>query len=411
MNFTIKNIKLCIRRGKLLKGGALSGPIIFYIFNLIFARGFTKQIVRSKKNLLKIKSNIIDFYIAKSLFMFGNYSDSITILESLDKRVDDIEVTYLLAECHNKNNDKIIAWDILKKSIAQSSRLKVWLLLANLVESQTEFDELYKIWNEKILEGKIPKHHLDVNSYIATAALRSRNYDIAIQIWLELYTRAKERKIALPSVKNKRLISCSANEALLDLKSTLNNDNIVFFLISGTLLGCVRENQLLGHDKDIDVGVWDDFDYDHIANVFLKSGCFEVQAMRSEHCVRVKHLNGVAIDVFIHYREKRNYWHAGVKLMWNNSPFSLIERRFLNSNFFIPENYDLYLTENYGEWRTPKLDFDSTFDTPNASIINTNEIMVHIYRSLCLAYLKGDEVKIRKLEKLLEQPSNLMQIK
>src|SRR5262249_38317701 len=43
--------------------------------------------------------------------------------------------------------------------------------------------------------------------------------------------------------------------ALSQLKEELDKLGVEFFLVSGTFLGCEREGSLLGHDKDIDVGV------------------------------------------------------------------------------------------------------------------------------------------------------------
>ncbi|MCV4809740.1 hypothetical protein OFB93_32225, partial [Escherichia coli] len=74
-----------------------------------------------------------------------------------------------------------------------------------------------------------------------------------------------------------------------------------------------------------------------------------------------------------------SYWHAGSKLRWNNTPFNLISYGFLGNVFLIPENYDLYLTENYGNWMQEKMKFDSAFDTPNHEIVNMYELKIHAY--------------------------------
>lgn len=160
----------------------------------------------------------------------------------------------------------------------------------------------------------------------------------------------------------------------------LDQKQIPFFLISGTLLGCIREGKLLGHDKDIDVGVWDEYSYEELANYLATSGYFYVVPTRTKHLVMLRHVNGIAIDVFIHYREPNDYWHAGVKIKWHNSPFNLVYKDFLGQQYLIPENYDLYLTENYGDWRTPKTKFDSAFDAPNMEVINEAEMQIYVIK-------------------------------
>ena len=45
-------------------------------------------------------------------------------------------------------------------------------------------------------------------------------------------------------------------ELLLELKNLLDKNNITFWLMTGTLLGAIRENDFLAHDpNDIDIGL------------------------------------------------------------------------------------------------------------------------------------------------------------
>ena len=44
-----------------------------------------------------------------------------------------------------------------------------------------------------------------------------------------------------------------AKENLLLLKSILDNNNVLFLLSFGTLLGAVREHDFISHDEDIDL--------------------------------------------------------------------------------------------------------------------------------------------------------------
>ncbi|ECQ2959801.1 hypothetical protein FZ438_08880, partial [Campylobacter jejuni] len=49
--------------------------------------------------------------------------------------------------------------------------------------------------------------------------------------------------------------------------------------------------------------------------------------------------------------------------------------------YFGFKEYDRYLSENYGDWRIPKKNFDNILDTPNAVIFNEQEYKLHLYRS------------------------------
>jgi len=45
-------------------------------------------------------------------------------------------------------------------------------------------------------------------------------------------------------------------ECLTDIHKILNDNNIEFFLVYGTLLGQHRENEFISHDTDIDLGIF-----------------------------------------------------------------------------------------------------------------------------------------------------------
>jgi hypothetical protein len=92
------------------------------------------------------------------------------------------------------------------------------------------------------------------------------------------------------------------------------------------------------------------------------------------------------MDIFIHREEEELYWHAGCKVRWWNTKFSLAEYSFCGSVFLGPADYDLYLRENYGDWRKPVPEFDHVFDTPNSVTSNHGEVVVHCLRSM---YFRG----------------------
>lgn len=189
------------------------------------------------------------------------------------------------------------------------------------------------------------------------------------------------------------------------------------FLVSGTLLGCIRENRLLTNDKDIDVGVWDNVLEFKIVEIITSSGQFVMRKSRSKQIIRLRHANGISIDIFYHFREKDDYWHGGVKMIWHNSPFELVKRDFLGDKFLVPKDHDKYLTENYGDWRTPKTAFDAVFDTPNGEVKCASEMAIHLFKKLgpnyrrkkwprvkvLLAQLKeyGEEDFVKKFEQFL----------
>jgi len=396
-------IKRAHLESKKIGNSRISSFLLSYVLSILIKRGYSKEIARNYKLLVKFKNPVIHFYLAKSLHLNGIYEKAIeTININLVKNFSFLDSHYILSDCYHRVNYNTKSWGILESVLAHSNRLKTWLLLANQVNTKDDFSRLHRLWQLHVDKQTIPPYHFELNGYIATGALRAKEYELAESIWRDIIQSIIDRRCVYSSPKNKKLNINDAGEALLDLKRVLQTHSIEFFLVSGTLLGCIRENTLLGHDKDIDIGIWREISPKIIEKIIIQSGLFEMQAIRSEHVLRIKHVNQVAIDIFYHYKEESNYWHGGVKLKWNNTPFTLIDHEFLGDTFKIPEDHNLYLTENYGDWKTPKKDFDSAFDTPNAIILNQDEMNIHAYKQLAMAYLEGNQVNIKKFSDYLK---------
>ncbi|ELQ4068275.1 hypothetical protein QSL87_001699, partial [Campylobacter coli] len=67
------------------------------------------------------------------------------------------------------------------------------------------------------------------------------------------------------------------------------------------------------------------------------------------------------------------------------------------------KDFDKYLSENYGDWKIRKMDFDNILDTPNAVIINKDAFVVHLYQLLMSRYARKNKNKILTHLKELEE--------
>lgn len=331
------------------------------------------QVRKLAEKMINKGINIGHYFLAQSYFLCGEYDLAEQAVKKIKNFVKIPEVVFLYADILVKCKRKEEAWQLLEQCALLNKRKKVWIYLANLVNTIADFQRL----EQHIEKVRTTTPHLKFELLIhqrTNAALRAGLTETALAL-TELNPLPKQAKVKKKTTAyNDKLAAI----ALADLKKVLDHKKIPFFLISGTLLGCIREGKLLGHDKDIDIGVWDKYSYEELANCLSTSGYFYVVPTRTNHLVMLRHVNGIAIDVFIHYRESNDYWHAGVKIKWHNSPFNLVYTNFLGQQYLIPENYYLYLTENYGDWRTPKTQFDSAFDTPNMEVINEVEMKVYI---------------------------------
>ena len=184
-----------------------------------------------------------------------------------------------------------------------------------------------------------------------------------------------------------------ARKALLDLKQALDKSSVEFFLRSGTLLGCIREGDLLEHDKDIDIGVFEQPDLGTLQDLLLKTGKFKSKADRYRGQNRVSltifHNNGTAFDIYQHQDKNNHYlvehFLPGRSFARQFTRFKLTPTAFLGTTFCIPDNSELYLTELYGDdWHVPKPFFDSRVSSKNQA--PSMEII-----SKCYAYCRIDE--------------------
>lgn len=166
----------------------------------------------------------------------------------------------------------------------------------------------------------------------------------------------------------------AAERTLLTVNRALQDRGLKPFLMSGTLLGCVRNNGLLPHDKDVDMGLIGWESQFEAAQALLELGHFHLHVgdLRGGNLFLLSPKdvkNGVAIDLFFFHEKPDHYLHGidfdfGYTQNYRFSRFDLVEREFLGERFYIPDDYDRNLTENYGDWRTPQTSYVVTVESP-----------------------------------------------
>lgn len=315
------------------------------------------------------------FCLAEIYYYIGEYDKSIELLNTLKLKYPYKEdIYYLQHKCYMSLEKHYEAINILESLLKKSSRNKTWIYWANSIKSKDDYDFFKKNF---LYYNKFENiNNISLINYYAEAALNAGEYSEAISIWKKFKLNAT--KLIKVSHKKSQDISIDATKSLIDLKLILDAHKINFFIISGTLLGCIREKKILSHDKDIDIGVFEsNLDVAKLISIIKKSGFFELMPIRNDKYIKIKHLNGVFIDIFIHYEDSQYYYHRTAKIEWKNQKFSLKKIRFLDHDFWIPEDYKLYLSENYGDdWMIPKVNFDSNFDTPNAKVVDCGAVEV-----------------------------------
>lgn len=319
---------------------------------------------------------------AKSLFLQGKYKLATKYLERfLQIYPYYADAIYLKSEILVVQGNKQQAWQLLQDLTFHSRRKKTWQMLANLVDNKSDFNDYFSLFQAYFPSWKTDISY-DLLDYLSTAAIRSGEMDFAVSLWQFCYEK-KLVKLAPTPRRQKKYTNRLASQALIDFKSQMDAMNVSFFLISGTLLGCIRENALLRHDKDIDIGIWAQENLEQLIAKLRTSGYFYILPNHNSNIIVIRHVNSVTIDIFVHHRDVCSYWHAGGKSRWDNTPFELAYQSFLGDKYLIPRDYERYLTENYGvDWRIPKVDFDSALDTPNMQIVDKKAMMIYLYKKM-----------------------------
>lgn len=330
--------------------------------------------------LLKINVKTVLYYKAEFYFFYAKYKKALNNINlflekyplNIDGKLLKIRLLYLLS-------DKNKALYELKKIQRESNRLKIWMLISKLVDTKIDLKNMEKLYLRYIEKEKInTSAKIEIQKYISSAAASIGAYDIAeyyLKSSLNLY-----EKSSIKNTKKKYFSKYDASVALEDLSNVFNALNIKFFLVSGTFLGCIREKNFISNDYDIDVGIWNEDFTDKLRIKLERYGTFYIHDPKWKGGIKLKHINGILIDIFIHYKDGYKHYHLGSAVRWYNSTFDLIKYKFLGKEYFGFKEYDRYLSENYGNWRIPKKNFDNILDTPNAVVFNEQEYKLHLYR-------------------------------
>ena len=192
-----------------------------------------------------------------------------------------------------------------------------------------------------------------------------------------------------PKLTEKNLIR--ARKVMFDVIEFMDDEGIEYCLEGGTLLGIVRDGDLLPWDHDIDLSIlYKDANKfaERIPSLINKGyrvtkGKVDKETKglkKGEYRVfKVKRLIPsifkiifpifkrymVVADVFVKFKEDDNiYWQAMEKTMRVNEIYYSSNEtvEYMGKKLSVPYKYKEYLTEKYGDWSIPQKDWSCGTD-------------------------------------------------
>jgi tetratricopeptide (TPR) repeat protein len=130
-------------------------------------------------------------------------------------------------------------------------------------------------------------------------------------------------------------------------------------LLCGTLLGAIRDGDVIGFDKDTDFGIDASVTPAMLDLALSKDERFRrVGSLADDEILPCYFFEGVPVDFFRLYREGETLWYGmrwrGHLIQFRHRNFGLRDFPFLGLPARIPDDSERYLVEVYGEaWREP----------------------------------------------------------
>lgn len=194
-----------------------------------------------------------------------------------------------------------------------------------------------------------------------------------------------------------------AFKILQEVDYILKSLKIPYFFMAGTLLGCIRENDFIGHDEDIDLGIFiGDLDDKLVKALQYKGFSLDRVLGTKEQGLEYSFLKeGVQVDLFFYYKEKNYVWHGSwypyqgqMKLIkYAFDYFAIQTTPFKGQDFPIPNMPGHYLETVYGPtWREKDTKWHWALSPKNVK----DTPWLTIPKTICLGMIVKNESHIIK---------------
>lgn len=163
---------------------------------------------------------------------------------------------------------------------------------------------------------------------------------------------------------------------LLEILDVFKSFGITVWPINGTLLGLVRDGELIAHDSDVDLGsLWSERYLIRDALIKLRSSGFEIIRVSQKTTGVSIMRDDEYVDISL-YKIEWGFFHRYLTSAWGaidpvRLSLPLIQLQIGGHNFSVPKRYEQLLRFWFGDsWRIPERGKSRRCDVPSIRLKN-----------------------------------------
>lgn len=158
------------------------------------------------------------------------------------------------------------------------------------------------------------------------------------------------------------------------LQDIFKRNNKICWLQDGTLLGFIREGNIIAHDSDTDVGMkFEDLSVNLVNDILSeKFSIKHIMGYRNDSLIIQLQKDLVKIDIFIYYDlDNTHFYHSAFdknlqRIDYVYKKFNTVTKEFFNYDFIIPEDPMYFIVTKYGNtWNIPNANWDYAYSPLN----------------------------------------------
>ena len=151
--------------------------------------GLHDLVLEETTKLIQDDEHEAHFVKAESLFVLDRIEDAWNEIQCCFFNQYNAEVMSLACSIAERYYSRAYAKELIYEFIPRSSRAKPWLIAANLTDTGEDLTELMLIWKDWQRKNRLRRYE-----YIALAALRGGNINLARLLWQKSLLKVVDRR-------------------------------------------------------------------------------------------------------------------------------------------------------------------------------------------------------------------------